>query len=225
MPALRWAREGLPHVQAIADYSCIVHKRERVEGVLGEHQAMFCKVRHKPFSVYMYFLSPPNLKGQEVLFVEGQNNGNLHAHSTGVKGIVGTVSLDPRGHMAMRNNRYPITELGVQNLIQRLIEVGEHDANYGECDVQFLKAKISNRPCTCIQVVHPTARRNFRFHIAQIFVDDEMNLPIRFASYDWPARQGGEPQLLEEYTYQNVKLNNGFTDADFDTQNPKYGFR
>jgi hypothetical protein len=225
MPALRWAREGLPYVQAIEDYSCIVHKRERVDGQLGDHQAMFCKIRHQPFSVYMYFLSPPNLKGQEVIYVEGKNNGNIQAHSTGVKGIVGTVSLDPRGHMAMRGNRYPITELGVLNLIQRLIEVGEHDANYGECDVQFLKAKISGRPSTCIQVHHPVARRNFRFHLARIYVDDELNLPIRFESYDWPARQGGDPQLIEEYTYQNLKINNGFTELDFDVSNPKYGFR
>ena len=30
--------------------------------------------------------------------------------------------------------------------------------------------------------------------------------------------------LLEEYTYTDIKLNNGFTDADFDDHNPKYNF-
>ena len=38
--------------------------------------------------------------------------------------------------------------------------------------------------------------------------------------YDW----SGKPQLLEEYTYLNLKLNNGFTDADFDVRNPNYQF-
>ncbi len=30
---------------------------------------------------------------------------------------------------------------------------------------------------------------------------------------------------MEEYTYLNLKLNNGFTDADFDIKNPNYKFR
>jgi len=30
--------------------------------------------------------------------------------------------------------------------------------------------------------------------------------------------------LLEEYTYTDVKINNGFTDADFDENNPSYHF-
>jgi hypothetical protein len=29
---------------------------------------------------------------------------------------------------------------------------------------------------------------------------------------------------MEEYTYMNVKVNNGFTDADFDSKNPAYKF-
>ena len=68
-------------------------------------------------------------------------------------------------------------------------------------------------------------RRNFLFHLARIFVDDELNLPIRYESYDWPEKPGGPPELIEEYTYLNLKLNNGFTDADFDIRNPNYQFR
>lgn len=224
-PALNWAKQGLPHIQSINDYQCRLYKRERVDGQLGDYQMMFVKVRHRPFSVYMYFEGPANLRGQEVIYVDGRNEGKLQAHATGLKNVVGTVSLSPTGAMAMRGNRYPITELGVANLVQRLIQVGDHDSKYGECDVQFHKAKVGNRSCTCITVTHPTPRRNFLFHIARIFVDDELNIPIRYEAYDWPARQGGEPQLLEEYTYQNIKINNGFTDQDFDVANPKYGFR
>ncbi|MBX7072370.1 MAG: DUF1571 domain-containing protein [Pirellulales bacterium] len=225
MPALRWAQEGLPHIRAIQDYTCMLYKRERVDGVLGEYQTMSIKVRHQPFSVYMYFMGPPNMRGQEVLYVEGQNNNELQAHGVGLKNAIGTVSLSPTGRMAMKGNRYPITELGVENLVQRLLEVGERDTRYGECDVQFLKAKINGRGCTCIQVTHPVPRRNFLFHLARIYVDDELNIPIRYESFDWPSRAGGPPELIEEYTYQNLKLNNNFTDLDFDIRNPKYGFK
>ena len=126
----------------------------------------------------------------------------------------------------MRGQRYPLTEIGILNLVRRLIEVAEKDVKYGECEVKFFNkdVKINERGCTCIQVVHPVPRRNFLFHMARIFVDNELNVPVRFESYAWPKKPGGPPDLLEEYTYLNMKLNNGFTDADFDTRNPNYNF-
>ena len=64
----------------------------------------------------------------------------------GIKKIAGTVPLQPTGTMAMSGQRYPITEIGILNLTKRLIEVGEQDKNFGECEVKFYKgAKINNR--------------------------------------------------------------------------------
>ncbi len=227
MPAIRWAYQGLQDLQKIQDYSAIMVKRERVNGKLNDPEYAFVKIRHKPFSVYMHFLEPASVKGQEVIYVEGQNDGKMWAHPGGIKNkLIGTVSLDPTGPIAMQNNRYPITEIGVLNLVRRLIEVGEQDMKYGECEVKFFEgAKINDRTCTCIQVVHPVPRRNFRFHLARIYVDTEHNLPVRYESYDWPTEPDGAPQLIEEYTYLNIKVNNGFTDLDFDIRNPNYAFR
>lgn len=227
MPTLRWAYSGLGNVEKISDYSATLAKRERIGGKVMDYEYMFVKLRQKPFSVYMYFLGPPDLKGQEVIFIEGQNNGNMWAHGVGIKNTMfGTVSLKPDGPIAMRNQRYPLTELGILNLTKRLVEVGEQDIKYGECEVKFYEgAKINGRVCTCIEVIHPVPRRNFLFHLARIFVDKEYNLPIRYESYDWPKEKGGVPELMEEYTYLNLKLNNGFTDADFDIKNPNYHFR
>ena len=227
MPTLRWAYSGLGNVEKIDDYSAKLAKRERIGGKLLDYEYMFVKLRHRPFSVYMYFLGPPAIKGQEVMFVDGQNDGRMWAHTVGIQNTVfGTVSLKPDGPIAMRNQRYPLTELGILNMTRRLVEVGEKDIKYSECDVKFYEgAKINDRVCTCIEVIHPVPRRNFLFHLARIFVDKELNLPIRYESYDWPKEEGGPPELMEEYTYLNLKLNNGFTDADFDKENPNYKFR
>jgi hypothetical protein len=227
MPVLRWAYSGVGKVETIHDYSATLAKRERVNGKLNDYDYMFVKLRQKPFSVYLYFLSPADLKGQEVIFVDGQNEGCMLAHTVGFKdSLVGTVKLKPDGVIAMKGQRYPLTELGILNLVHRLVEVGEKDVKYGECDVKFYKgAKINDRICTCIEVIHPVPRQNFLFHLARIFVDDELNIPIRYESYDWPKEAGGSPELIEEYTYLNLKLNNGFTDADFDKSNPNYKFR
>jgi hypothetical protein len=226
MPALRWAYTGLDNIEKIQDYSATLAKRERIGGKLLDYQYIFVKVRQKPFSVYMNFLAPSDVKGQEVVYVAGRNKGNMLAHGVGFQKVFGTVPLAPTGQVAMRNQRYPLTELGILNLTRRLVEVGEHDKNYGECEVKFYEgAKINKRVCTCIEVAHPIARRNFLFHLARIFVDKELNVPIRYEAYDWPKDPSTPAPLMEEYTYLNLKLNNGFTDADFDVRNPAYRFR
>lgn len=225
--AIEWAKIGLKELETIDDYCATVAKRERWGTKLNDYEYFFVKIRHKPFSVYIYFLSPESLRGQEVIWVEGQNNGNMWAHTVGIKdAVVGTVSLSPTGMIAMKGQRYPLTEIGLLNMVKRLIEVGQRDMQYGECEVNFYPgAKVNDRACTCLQVVHPVPRRNFLFHIARIFVDEELLVPIRYESWGWPQQPGGPPELIEEYTYLNLKLNNGFTDLDFDIRNPNYKFR
>ncbi len=228
MPTLRWANQGLRDIEKIEDYSAIVVKQERIDGKLNDQEYIFTKVRHRPFSVYMRFLKPDDLKGQETIYVAGTSGGKgkMWGHAPGIRKVFGTVTLDPTGPIAMKGNRYPITDLGVLNLIRRLVEVGEKDTKFGECEVKYFPGtKINDRVCTCVQVVHPVPRANFLFHIVRIFVDDEMNLPIRYESYDWPSQPDSRPELIESYTYLHIKLNNGFSDADFDIRNPNYAFK
>jgi len=235
VPLLEMANDGLEKLRAIRGYSATLVKRERIDDKLSVAQYIFVKIRHEqkhdarvvvPFSVYLYFLRPEDIRGREVLYVRGRNSGKLLAHEGGE--ILGLVSawLDPQGRLAMMDNRYPITEIGILNLTERLIEAGEQGLNYNECEVKlFDGAKINGRPCKCIQVVHPHRRAHFRFHKAQIFIDKELNVPVRYASWLWPEKPGGEPVLLEEYAYLNLKINDGFTDADFSPDNPAYRFQ
>ena len=69
MPALRWAYSGVGNIEKLQDYSATLAKRERIGGKLLDYEYMFVKVRHNPFSVYMYFLAPADLKGQEVIYI------------------------------------------------------------------------------------------------------------------------------------------------------------
>ncbi len=235
-PALQIAYGSLKHVRDhIVDYSAIMIKQERIDGVLTDPEYMGVKVRNRkiengvvrtPFSVYIAFLKPATVKGREVIYVENANDGNVVAHEGGMKGrFLPTVNLDPNGMLAMRGQRYPITEMGIENLVVKLIEKGERDRKRDECEVQFLQgAKVEGRSCTVLTVRHPVERPYFDFHEAQIFIDDELKVPVRYAAYTWPRSPGGEKELLEEYTYIHLKLNVGLTDADFDRKNPKYKF-
>src|SRR5262245_8307800 len=50
----------------IKDYSCTMIKQERVGGKLGAENVIQMKLRKQPFSVYMKWVAPRNLSGQEV---------------------------------------------------------------------------------------------------------------------------------------------------------------
>jgi hypothetical protein len=109
--------------------------------------------------------------------------------------------------------------------VTKLIEKGERDRKRDECEVQFYKeAKINGRSCTLLEVKHPLPRDYFDFHIAQIYIDNELNVPVRYAAFSWPEGASEKPILLEEYTYLNMKVNVGLTDAHFDEYNKEYGF-
>jgi hypothetical protein len=238
-PALDMARDGLRKMQtSVRDYTCTIVKRERIKGELMDYEYMYAKIRNRrvvdgqtvsPFSVYMYFLKPAEVKGREVLYVEGENEGKLIAHEGGSAGkYLPTVWLKPTGLLAMRNQRYPITDIGIENLVAKLIERGETDqakARTG-CEVTFTpNAKINTRVCTVLQIKHAKPAPDLDFHYAQIFIDDELQVPIRYAAYGFPEKEGERPPVLEEYTYLNLKLNVGLQDRDFDHENTDYRFQ
>jgi len=228
VPVLKIAEQGLKRIDAeVQDYSATLVKKERVRGRLTEMQYIFVKVRHQPFSVYLSFLGPEDFKGREVIYVAGKNGNKLLAHEgRGWKARIGMVALKPDSPLAMEGQRYPITMMGMRTLTKRLMEVGQQDLRFDEVEVTTHEGtKINGRVCTCITATHPIPRKHFRYHKARIFIDDELEMPIRFEAYLWPSKKGGKPVLVEQYTYVNIKLNNGFTDLDFDHKNPQYKFK
>ncbi len=168
--------------------------------------------------------SPATVKDREVLFVENQNDGEMFARNGGNRFAYVTTRLKPESDLAMRGNRYPVTEFGFENLVKRLIEVAREEMAFTDkCEVQlYSDAKVDGRECLGVQVTHPFRDKRLRYHQAKIFMDEQWRIPIHYESYDWPREEGGEPLLLEQYTYTNVKLNVGLTDQDFDHTNPKY---
>ena len=225
VPVLKWAKNGRSEISKLKDYTAILTKQENIGGEVKAAQMMDLKVRHEPFSVYLKFRYPKDLAGQEVIYIKGQNDGKLLGHGVGLQKRLGTMKLDPEGFVAMKDNKYPITEIGILNLVDKLIEVGEKDSKFGECEVEYFEGiKMDERECTMIQVKHPVPRKQFLFYIARIVIDNEHNVPVRYESYEWPTAEGKEPTLIEVYTYQKFNKNVGLTDADFSTSNPKYSF-
>jgi hypothetical protein len=232
VPVVRMAIDSYRWMRAdVRDYTCVMVRRERIEGRLRPHEYIYAKVRHRqvedqrivvPFSIYLKFLKPASVQGREVLYVEGKNGGEMFARRGGTRFAFVTTRLLPDSDLAMRDNLYPITEFGIENLLYRLIQSARRDLQ-SDCQVQFLPgAKINDRAAEGIIVTHQSRQVSPNFYQARIFVDKELRLPVHYEAYDWPASPDAEPPVMEQYTYTQLQLNQGLTDADFSEDNPQY---
>jgi hypothetical protein len=222
------ARQAIADCRAryrqVHDYTCSFLKRERIDGQLTPLHVMTMKVRTQPMSIYIQFQKPN--RGREAIYVAGRNGGHVLAHDVGLgKVLAGTLSLDPRGARAMEDCLHPITEAGIGHLIDTVATHWASELSTAETQITFHpNARVGSHPSTMIESAHPHHRPGFLFHKVKLYIDHVHGLPIRFEAYDWPKHPGAVPELVEEYTYLNLKLNVGLTDADFDADNARYSF-
>jgi hypothetical protein len=208
----------------IHDYTCKFVKRERIDGRLTAPHVMDMKARTNPKSLYFKFHQPN--QGREAIYIQGRHDGRIVAHDVGLgKLFAGTMYLDPRGSMAMEENRHPVTEAGLGSLIDTIARHWSIELTPGESVVSLhANARAHNHPCTLIESIHPQRGPNFLFHKVKLYVDNQHGLPIRFEAYDWPKHPGAAPELVEEYSYLDLKTNVGLRESDFDPANKQYSF-
>lgn len=214
---LRLLTEARQSYQNVKDYSCLFVKRENIQGQLRPENVVEMKVRGQPFSVYLHWLGPQAIAGQEACYVAGRNNGQMRVHATGIRAVAGFVSLDPRDPRVMQNNRHPITDAGIGNLIERFSQRWENEKRLNQTQVRVGEYDYNQRRCTRVEMIHPANNANqFYAYRSVIYFDKDSHLPIRVENYDWP-RQGGpaDGELLECYSYVNLRLNVGLGEEVF----------
>ena len=236
--AMALARQALAEIEHnVHDYSAKIIKKERISKTLVDRDLldkdyitseMFAKIREKPFGVYLKVLNRSDnerIKDREVIYAQGRNGDMLLAHSPHLLGSRFTIPVDPKSWPAMLGEHYPITEIGVANLCRQLIKRGESAGDPSQVQVKrYRHAQIDNRPCSLLEIEYPVKEPKSRAYLARVFLDDQWHFPIRVEVYEVPLNRDQGPQLVEEYTYEDLKLNNGFTDADFDPKNPQYKY-
>ncbi len=221
------------------DYTARFIKQEiDSSGVMTGEQETFMKVQTRvrnetddaPMRVYMRFIRPDSVKGREVIWGEDIYGGYLQIKEAGLLGMM-TISLDPNGMIAMRGQRYPISEIGMIRLVEQLLERGMRDVDDPDVSVIITKDhRVGNASTELIQVRRskPTGVED-DFALAEIVIDRDRDLILSYRSFGWPenggtAAGGSDSPLLESYQYLDIKTNVGLTDADFDTSNPEYNF-
>ena len=211
-----WSKAAASAFQKVRDYQSTFVKQERIDGALQEEQIALLKVRNQPFSVAVKFQAPKSMAGRGAAYVVGKNNNQLRAK--GPLGIA-TFSLDPHDPKVMQGTRHAITEAGIGHLINEITAAAQTRTKTEGADalqVAINEVQVNRKGCVRIEITDPRADGKKSHYRSAAYFDKETNLPIRIENYDrlranGPA--GGE--LMECFTYLDLKFNIGLTDAAF----------
>ncbi len=184
----------------VRDYTAVMISRERVKDVLLPQERILLKFQ-RDFKVYMRWL--------EFLVYEPKGLQRLF-----------TAALEPTDARVMEKSRHPVTDVG----IGRLLEIVGENARRGYRNgvlrvVDRGVGEVAGRRARHVEGVLPRdPKLGYYAYRVQLAFDEELRLPIRVVVYDW------NDQLVEDYTYTELRTNPGLSTRDFDPANKEYGF-
>jgi hypothetical protein len=214
---LRMIAEARQFNSRVKDYQGILISQEFVNGKLMPEEIMQLSFRREPFSVYMKWLGPKDMAGQEVCYVQGkyQNQMRVLAASGWGRGF-GWISIATNDPRVKQHSRHQITETGIMNLIDRCDKGWQEERTMNKTKVQIAEYEYNQRRCTRVETIHTDRDARFYCYRSVVYFDKETKLPIRMECYDWP-RVGGRPEgeLLECFSYINLQFNVNLPDSVF----------
>jgi hypothetical protein len=220
-------QEGIAKFSQVPDYTAMFTKQERIGGDLNDIEQISLKVRQAPLSIYMKWHS--GQKGQQVIYVEGQNEGKMLVKPGGVKGrLTGTLSLDPLDDLAMAQARYPVMVVGLKSVAERIIQYQQEQIDKGNGYVCEFRddAVYDERPCYRCLVVYASREASPEYRKSEILIDKQLQMPVVLKNYTWSDDADptmlDELTLLEQYAYSEIKIEQKLADGDFDKMNEAY---
>jgi Protein of unknown function (DUF1571) len=208
------ARKAFDNVN---DYTCLLIKRERVDGQTLADNVIHMKFRKEPFSVALVWQEPKNLVGQEAYFISGANENKLRVRGAGALGLFGFVSIPTDDPRVKATSKYSITDAGIGNMLTRFEKGWDLERKLGLTKVNRSEYEYNKRRCVRVETIHPLKpNSNFMFYRSVVYFDKEHKLPIRVECYDWPTEPGDAKGVLAEmYSFAHLKLNVGLDDEAF----------
>jgi hypothetical protein len=200
--------------EGVRDYRATLLRREPLNDVMQGLERINIKFQ-EPGRLYMKWVDGPN-KGREVLFVRGQNE-NLALINEPF--IPFTIETKPDGKTVLSRSRHPITETGLGAMIALLKKFLGLAMARNELTVSaFNEVDIEGVRAAQFEVSVPRDSTGYLGHRAIVTISKETALPVGVEILT------ADGSLLGLYSYRNVQVNPGLSDADFDSQNRTYGF-
>ncbi|HVS34424.1 MAG TPA: DUF1571 domain-containing protein [Gemmataceae bacterium] len=197
----------------VKGYRCILHKQERLGGVLQPSEEIAVDFREKPFSVLMDWKEGARL-AQRTLYVKGENKDKMLAKGAGLLALGGVLERDADSEDAKRSSRYAITEFGIKVGTQRTLAAWKQAVKDDALHVEFLgevKVKeVGDRVCWKLR------RTGYK---SPEDIDGVTDGTFYFDAETWlqvgSTLKGADGQLLADYFFKDIELNPDFKPDTF----------
>ena len=211
---LRTAAEG------VSQCTYTFRRHEWTDGRQQPPHEMAVKFR-KPMDIYMKWVGDTH-KGRELLYRQGWNEGDMMVKPGP---MIPTLSLDPKGKLAMRGSRHGIDMIDLSNVADIILDQTDRleasatlSATYTSQGAQTVNGEAS----WCVQIDLPKDQDTQLYaYRVDMCLSDRTGLLTRLRAWD---QSDGELRKVEDYEFRNINLSPGLTDQDFSDENPGYGF-
>jgi hypothetical protein len=201
----------------VRDYTCTFTRQELVKGTLTGEQVAEMKVRTSPAAVYVRFAKPDDIAGTEVAYTAARKNLKMRYRAAGTAGTKGFLTLDTDDAKFLEKNRHPVTEWTMAALLDRVsAAVAREKTLNNPVEVYTGEYQFAGRNVVRYEIL---TRRPHAFRYAHrmlVYVDKETKLPVRFEAYDQPKSGATVGDLMEAYSFSDVKTNLGLGENAFD---------
>jgi hypothetical protein len=198
------------------DYTGTFTRQESLKGVLGPEEVAVMKMRVQPVGVYVRFARPETAAGMEVIYSAAARDGKVRYRPAGIAGRKGFQKLEVDDSQFLAANRHPVPEWGIGGIIERLARVIAREKTLNNpVEVYTSDYQFDGRNVTRYEIL---TRRPHAFRYAArmvVYVDNQTKLPVRFEAYDDPKPGATTGDLLEAYSFTDLKFNTGLGENTF----------
>ncbi len=195
---------------------CIFRKEVRPKKKLQPQEQIQLK-SNQTGDVYMKWVGKVHT-GREVLF-----RPNHYSSKLIYKSLI-NLRLDPAGKIAMLGNRHSIKEAGLLWTSKRILKDARYVDNHPDSaqSYQFLGNRtVHGVASQCFISETPLSRyKGFYIDKSEICLSEKTKLPTMIKNWEV---QNNALVLVEVFSWEQCKFNH-LRDADFDIDNPNYGF-
>jgi hypothetical protein len=184
--------EARAALDAMTTYEVSVHRQERVNGTLLPEEDVVLAIRRDPRAVRLTWIDGPN-QGREVLYRADEPGGSMHVKMANP--ALPRLTLPPESPLVMRNSRHPVTEAGLDSIVEGLENaVKAQDAS----GIRYAGLETANgldQPQHCL-IQDSLSGERWR-----VYLDPQTHLPSLVEAKD------ANGELLERYHFRKVRPN------------------
>ena len=189
---IKTGRDSLAKIQT---YQVAMNRQERVGDELQPAETVILSVRRDPKAIRLEWAEGSH-KGREVLYSSASHGGMIHINMADSVLPIPRMSLAPDSPMVMRNSRHPITEAGLDAILDKLESSLPAKPGMNPADRVVYEGIVTppevGAPC------HKITRKTSEGESWVIYLDAKTAIPT------FVEASGPDGQLLERYAFTKL---------------------